>query len=102
LPAAVPVGSVPLELDHETPSFQGRPSWFSTDGRGDRTRERAVKYLQHTRVEAAKILLVTTAKTFDDIADTVGYENVSFLRRVFTRTTGMTPVEFRRKFGDFA
>jgi transcriptional regulator GlxA family with amidase domain len=63
------------------------------------TGETAVKYLQHTRVEAAKILLVTSAHTFDEIAPLVGYENVSFLRRVFKSCTGTTPAEFRRKFG---
>ena len=65
------------------------------------TGETAVKYLQHTRVEAAKILLVTTGQAFDEIAPMVGYENVSFLRRVFKSSTGTTPAEFRRKFGNF-
>jgi len=59
----------------------------------------AVKYLQLTRVEAAKILLVTSNKSFEDISPIVGYENVSFLRRVFRSSAGLTPVEFRRKFG---
>lgn len=63
------------------------------------TGETAVKYLQHTRVEASKVLLVTTRQTFDDISPMVGYENVSFLRRVFRSSTGITPVDFRRKFG---
>ncbi len=64
------------------------------------TGETAVKYLQHTRVEAAKILLVTNRKAFDEIAVMVGYENVSFFRRVFKSITGTTPAEFRRKFGN--
>jgi len=63
------------------------------------TGQTTVKYLQHTRVEVAKVLLVTTNKSFDDISPIVGYENVSFLRRVFRGSTGITPVEFRRKFG---
>jgi len=63
------------------------------------TGQTAVKYLQHIRVEACKVLLVTTSRPFDDISPTVGYENVSFLRRVFRSDTGMTPVDFRRKFG---
>ncbi|MCP5073044.1 MAG: helix-turn-helix domain-containing protein [Rhodobacteraceae bacterium] len=65
------------------------------------TGETAVKYLQYTRVEAAKILLVTTHHAFAEIAPMVGYENVSFLRRVFKGGTGTTPAEFRRKFGSF-
>ena len=66
------------------------------------TGETAVKYLQHTRVEAAKILLVTTTQAFDEVAPNVGYENVSFFRRVFKGSTGTTPAEFRRKFGAVA
>jgi transcriptional regulator GlxA family with amidase domain len=62
------------------------------------TGETAVKYLQHTRVEAAKVLLVTSGRAFDEIATMVGYENVSFFRRVFKSSTGTTPAEFRRKF----
>jgi len=63
------------------------------------TGETAVKYLQHMRVEAAKILLITTKQSFDEISPLVGYENVSFLRRVFKGSVGITPIEFRRKFG---
>jgi transcriptional regulator GlxA family with amidase domain len=62
------------------------------------TGETAVKYLQHTRVEAAKVLLVTSGRAFEEIAPKVGYENVSFFRRVFKSSTGTTPAEFRRKF----
>ena len=62
------------------------------------TGETAVKYLQHTRVEAAKVLMVTSGGAFDEIAPMVGYENVSFFRRVFKNSTGTTPAEFRRKF----
>ena len=36
------------------------------------TGETAVEYLQHTRVEAATILLITTGQTFDGIAAMVG------------------------------
>jgi len=63
------------------------------------TGETAVKYLQQIRVEAAKLLLATTDRSFDEISPSVGYENTSFLRRVFRSNTGITPVDFRRKFG---
>ena len=63
------------------------------------TGETAVKYLQHVRVDASKLLLVTTEDTFDEISPTVGYENVSFFRKVFRNNVGLTPLEFRRKFG---
>ncbi len=63
------------------------------------TGETAVKYLQHVRVDASKLLLATTQETFDEISPKVGYENVSFFRRVFRNSVGLTPLNFRRKFG---
>jgi len=61
--------------------------------------ETALKFLQHVRVDASKVLLVTTREPFDEIAPMVGYENVSFFRKVFKKSVGLTPLEFRRKFG---
>ena len=61
--------------------------------------ETALKYLQHVRVEASKVLLVTTRETFDEIAPMVGYENISFFRKIFKKNVSITPMEFRRKFG---
>ncbi len=61
--------------------------------------ETALKYLQHVRVEASKVLLVTTRETFDEIAPMVGYENISFFRKIFKNNVGITPLDFRRKFG---
>jgi transcriptional regulator GlxA family with amidase domain len=65
------------------------------------TGETAVKYLQQVRVDASKLLLATTQKTFDEISPIVGYENVSFFRKVFRNSVGLTPLDFRRKFGKF-
>jgi transcriptional regulator GlxA family with amidase domain len=62
------------------------------------TGETGVKYLQLIRVEAAKKQLINTNLSFDEIAVDVGYENVSFFRRIFKDKTGLTPVNFRRKF----
>ncbi len=65
------------------------------------TGETGIKYLQLTRVEAAKRDLVSTNKSFDKISLNVGYENISFFRRLFKRNTGLTPVAYRKKFGQF-
>jgi YesN/AraC family two-component response regulator len=34
----------------------------------------------------------------DDISASVGYENFAFFRRLFRRSTGLTPGEYRRMF----
>lgn len=62
------------------------------------TGETGVKYLQLTRIEAAKMALVCTSQSFDEISASVGYDNVSFFRKLFKSKTGLTPVIYRRKF----
>ncbi|PZN16397.1 MAG: AraC family transcriptional regulator, partial [Proteobacteria bacterium] len=49
-------------------------------------------------IEEAKRLLETGNSTADEIAALVGYENPAFFRRVFKRTTGLTPGAYRRMF----
>ena len=65
------------------------------------TGESAVTYIQLIRVEAAKKLLEQGQSSFDDISVNIGYENVSFFRRIFKRTTGVSPAAYRKKFNLF-
>jgi transcriptional regulator GlxA family with amidase domain len=58
--------------------------------------------LQNLRVEEAKRLLESEEISFDRIAGSVGYENFAFFRRLFKRSTGLTPGEYRRMFRPFA
>jgi len=62
------------------------------------TAETVNNYLQLIRVEAAKVDLVNTSLSFEEIATNTGYENVSFFRRVFKQNTSVTPAEYRRRF----
>jgi transcriptional regulator GlxA family with amidase domain len=62
------------------------------------TGETGIKYLQLVRIEAAKMALVNTDQSFEDISRNAGYENVSFFRRVFKSNTSVTPVAYRQKF----
>ena len=57
-----------------------------------------ITYVQNLRIEEAKRLLETGNSTADEIAALVGYENPAFFRRVFKRTTGLTPGAYRRMF----
>lgn len=57
----------------------------------------AIKYVQRWRVEAAKRRLEADAHPIDEIARCVGYEDPAFFRRLFKRTTGITPGAYRRK-----
>ncbi|MCC5859576.1 MAG: helix-turn-helix domain-containing protein [Ectothiorhodospiraceae bacterium] len=56
-------------------------------------------YLQRLRVDAAKRLLETTSRSVEQIAPMVGYQDVSAFRKLFRRVTGLTPREYRQRFG---
>ena len=62
------------------------------------TGESVIKYIHLVRVEAAKAQLENNTSTFDQIAYDLGYENTSFFRRIFKRTTGLSPSSYRKKF----
>lgn len=51
------------------------------------------------RVSMAQNLLVTSAKTISQIADTCGFQNQSSFNRVFLQQCGITPSRYRREMG---
>lgn len=57
-----------------------------------------LEYAQRLRIEDAKRRLERTEAPIDEIGWNVGYEDPAFFRRLFKRTTGMTPGAYRRKF----
>lgn len=58
-----------------------------------------IEYCQNLRIEAAKRLLETGDDPVDAVAEAVGYQNHAFFRRVFRRSTGVSPGNYRRMFG---
>lgn len=57
-----------------------------------------IVYIQNLRVEAAKRQLESSDKSFEEISFNIGYEDPAFFRRLFKRTTGLTPGAYRKKF----
>ena len=55
-------------------------------------------HVQNLRVEKAKRLLEETDEAVDEIAAATGYDNPAFFRRLFKRSTGLAPGEYRRMF----
>lgn len=55
-------------------------------------------YLQCLRVSRARDLLETTIASVDEIARRVGYGDPSAFRKIFRRTVGLSPTEYRRRF----
>lgn len=56
------------------------------------------QYLQRLRVQKMCDLLESTTQSFEAIATSVGYEDISACRKAFVKTMGLTPREFRRRF----
>jgi transcriptional regulator GlxA family with amidase domain len=57
-----------------------------------------ISYVQRLRIEEAKKRLERTDAAIEEISRVVGYEDPAFFRRLFKRTTNMTPGDYRRKF----
>lgn len=57
-----------------------------------------MQYIQEVRVEGAKRLLETTDLNFDEIVRRVGHDDPSSFRRVFERTTRVSPMKYRQMF----
>lgn len=62
------------------------------------TGHRPIDYVQALRMEGARLFLETEGGPVDDVGFRVGYEDPTFFRRLFKRTTSLTPAAYRRKF----
>ena len=51
--------------------------------------------VKNVRMKRARTLLKNTSMTVENIAESVGYQNVEHFNRLFKRRYGMTPVQFR-------
>ncbi len=57
-----------------------------------------IEYLQNLRVERAKQLFEEGDIPIEEVSVEVGYQDVSFFRRLFKRLTGLSPGQYRRMF----
>jgi len=56
------------------------------------------EYLQQLRMDVAQKRLTETSDSLEQVVDHVGYEDVSSFRRLFKRKTGLTPLDYRKRF----
>lgn len=55
------------------------------------------QYQIQLRINKAKDLLITTSKSFKELAVELGFESADYFFRLFRQKTGFTPSEFREK-----
>jgi transcriptional regulator GlxA family with amidase domain len=58
-----------------------------------------LEYIQRVRVEAAKRLLEKGKLTVEQVCMETGYADFGFFRNIFKRLTGLTPQEYKKKYG---
>ncbi len=63
----------------------------------EKTGQSLTAYIKRRRIEWAKELLVQTALPVSQVAQQVGYDNLSYFSSVFHDQTGLSPGEYRRK-----
>lgn len=58
-----------------------------------------LEYVHTLRIEEAKQMLETGPAPIEAVAREVGYEDAAFFARLFRRQVGLTPAQYRRRFG---
>ncbi len=59
---------------------------------------RPLDYIQLRRIERAQLLLTTTSYSLKEIAGMVGFTNISYFNRIFSRISGQTPSGYRKAY----
>ena len=113
---------VPLKTDHTDDVISIAQDWihrnfaktFSLDDPAERvgmsvrnfvrrfkqaTGDSPLIYLQKLRVAAAKRMLESNHRSMQEISFAVGYQDVAFFRSLFQRHTGISPSQYRERFG---
>jgi len=66
------------------------------------TGKRPIDYVHGLRIERARELIEAGEIALEEVGDQVGYADAAFFRRLFRRTTGLTPAAYRRKYAPIA
>jgi AraC-like DNA-binding protein len=56
------------------------------------------EYINQYRVEKASILLLNTDESIASIGESVGFDDLNYFSRVFKKTRGMSPKEYRSQY----
>ncbi|GAB3740305.1 helix-turn-helix domain-containing protein [Spirosoma lituiforme] len=56
------------------------------------------EYIQLVKVEQAKLMLEESGQSIKEVSFRLGYDDLTYFRTLFKRHSGLTPVEYRRRF----
>ncbi|HZB15400.1 MAG TPA: helix-turn-helix domain-containing protein [Chryseolinea sp.] len=63
------------------------------------TNNTPVEYMQRVKIEAAKKSFETSRKNVNEVMYDVGYTDTKAFRTVFKKITGLSPIDYRNKYG---
>jgi two-component system response regulator YesN len=84
-----------VSLDELSEKFGFNTSYISSLFKSE-TGINITDYLSNLRIDKAKDLLISTDMKINEIAHSLGYNNVNYFHRIFKKTIGITPIEYRR------
>lgn len=87
----------PLTLEQVSAIAELSPAYLSTIFKKD-TGMTFLEYLSKIRMDTAKQLLKETNRTVADICKTVGYNDVRYFTKTFTKYSGLKPNEYRKLY----
>ena len=56
------------------------------------------KYINQKKIEKAQLILVTDEMSVKNVAFALSYDDYSYFNRLFKKTTGLTPQEYRNSY----
>lgn len=62
------------------------------------THNSVLEYIQRVKMEAAKRQFETGAKTINEVMNEVGYGDTKAFRTTFKKLTGLTPLDYKKKY----
>lgn len=60
---------------------------------------RPIEYCQHLRIAKAREMLETSRRPVEQVGWDVGYADPASFRKLFLKLTGLTPTDYRQRFG---
>jgi transcriptional regulator GlxA family with amidase domain len=57
-----------------------------------------LEYIQRAKMEVAKRTLETTRKNINDVMFDIGYSDIKSFREMFKKITGLSPLEYKKKY----
>ena len=86
----------PLTLQGIADAIHANPSHLSRKFKQE-TGQSVIDFINHKRVESAKIYLHNKQNSITDVAFIVGFNDVNYFSRVFKKFTSMTPSQYMKQ-----